>query len=383
MKKLFINLLISFSSLLLGWGLIEIIFTLNITQLPLKYHSYLSQEQQVLAQSSKKGIVPKNYILIVGDSYAQGLGDWVHGQTETQNGPYYSGHIINNRLNTDVITTGQGGLGNLTGFYLKPNSDFKFFENSLFFQTSAPNHILFYFYEGNDLNNNLQELEFLNKELPELDALKKSGDQTWIFSDNLLAYSNFAKSFPFTYFIFSILEKDHGISIFKKANANEGVINLEYTTNKALIANKQIPIPDKLQSPAIELNEEEINKSLIGLRVSIEALSERFPNSKKSLVYLPSPLSIYKLISKEVKVEIYTKGRSDFYLSSLIRPRHQLIKSKVKKITKDLGINFIDTSTSLQNHALSTVLHGPGDWFHLNQKGQEIISEVIINEIME
>lgn len=48
---------------------------LGLRYVPLRLHGDLPEEIRVFAQSSKMGVVPREPVLLLGDSYAQGYGD--------------------------------------------------------------------------------------------------------------------------------------------------------------------------------------------------------------------------------------------------------------------------------------------------------------------
>src|SRR4051812_47075987 len=54
-----------------------VFFRLMLPHLPLQYRVYLPDRADFLLQISKSQYIPKNYIALVGDSYAQGMGDWL------------------------------------------------------------------------------------------------------------------------------------------------------------------------------------------------------------------------------------------------------------------------------------------------------------------
>jgi len=49
----------------------------GLRYVPLRLQGELPEEIRVFAQSSKSGVVPRNPVLLLGDSYAQGYGDWL------------------------------------------------------------------------------------------------------------------------------------------------------------------------------------------------------------------------------------------------------------------------------------------------------------------
>jgi len=55
----------------------------GLRYIPLRLHAYLPEDIRVFAQSSKAGVLPRDPVLLLGDSYAQGYGDWLSRPTQT------------------------------------------------------------------------------------------------------------------------------------------------------------------------------------------------------------------------------------------------------------------------------------------------------------
>ena len=90
-----------------------LLFPLLLPRTPLRLHVYLDDGVRPLAQSSKAGVVPEDYVALVGDSYAQGRGDWLLGQDPDGNGPFHSAHVLHERSGRDVLSFGRGGTGSV------------------------------------------------------------------------------------------------------------------------------------------------------------------------------------------------------------------------------------------------------------------------------
>ena len=126
-KQKFINLTLAFGSLCLTYLTLELIVPHILNHIPLTMYNALENKIRVLGQSSKSSVIPKNYIALVGDSYAQGQGDWLKKMIRSNryrgtNPDYHSGHIIYRRTGTDVITYGMGGAGRLRDWSPPPSS---------------------------------------------------------------------------------------------------------------------------------------------------------------------------------------------------------------------------------------------------------------------
>jgi hypothetical protein len=92
----------------------------GLRYIPLRLHGDLPEDVGVFAQSSKSGVVPRDPVLLLGDSYAQGEGDWVLEADPNRNGPFHSAHVINRLIGRDVVTLGVAGAGSAEGIAAIP-----------------------------------------------------------------------------------------------------------------------------------------------------------------------------------------------------------------------------------------------------------------------
>ena len=78
----------------------EWLFPKFIKKLPLRLYGLIDKNLRVLAQSSKKNQMPKDYIALTGDSYAVGAGDWLNEVRKSNffGSPDYSAaHLIHKK----------------------------------------------------------------------------------------------------------------------------------------------------------------------------------------------------------------------------------------------------------------------------------------------
>ena len=127
----------------------------GLRYVPLRLHLHLPEDVRVFAQSSKSGVVPHDPVLLLGDSYAQGAGDWLLETDPNRNGPFHSAHVINRLTGRDVITLGVSGAYSKDAWYLR---------------LPPPHVAVVYFSEGSDLNDNLR---FLAHRVGDLDVADK------------------------------------------------------------------------------------------------------------------------------------------------------------------------------------------------------------------
>jgi hypothetical protein len=62
-------------------------------------------------QSSKTEYVPRDYIALIGDSNAQGMGDWLLETGGDLAKPHHSADVLHQVLSTDVVTLGRAASG--------------------------------------------------------------------------------------------------------------------------------------------------------------------------------------------------------------------------------------------------------------------------------
>ena len=156
-KNLTLLLISLFLILVVG----EWLFPKFLGKLPLRLYGLIDKDLRILAQSSKKSLLPKEYIAILGDSYAVGVGDWLDKARKNSffGSPDYSpAHLIHKKTGIDVVSFGQAGVGSFGGIWREPITQFLYINSIKDYQLSPPKYILIFFYEGNDLYNNIQFL---------------------------------------------------------------------------------------------------------------------------------------------------------------------------------------------------------------------------------
>ncbi len=140
--------------------IIELALHLNLNDLPYKFLNHTTGPIRKLGQYSKKEVIPNDYISIVGDSNVYGFGPWLYQNSWSMGQPTFATHhLLHNGLNRDIIAFGYPGYGTF-GSCLSMVSEMEMLKNSwIWSKIELPDRILVVFYEGNDLINNLHELE--------------------------------------------------------------------------------------------------------------------------------------------------------------------------------------------------------------------------------
>src|SRR5205085_4459102 len=105
------------------------------------------------AQTSKAGSVPRDYIALLGDSYAEGQGDGLLEANGERVKALHSAHVLQHLTGRDVISLGIGGAGSVQAMVRQPT---RILRDGCFLypRLDPPRQMFVYFYEGNDLDEN-------------------------------------------------------------------------------------------------------------------------------------------------------------------------------------------------------------------------------------
>ena len=400
-----VNISISIGSITIFMLAMELIFPHLLHKVPLSVYVGLDSGYRVLGQSTKKSVIPKDYIAIVGDSHALGTGDWfkqaVRKHKFTQ-GDYHSAHVLYNRIGRDIISFGALGSGSLRGLVSQPIAHFMHVNSLRAFELEQPKMILVYFFEGNDLTDNIIDLYYRYNDKIDPDMFYDTGyfknfiQKEILEKDPLYKTDGPLKNFLFTRFLMesigenAVNEIKRGFKKLKRVfnkkiekQSDEGSQQSSSIHNDmALIDGKEFPVPVNSQHPAMTLTPEETKKAVYVFEQSLLFLAEFFNESSIAVVYIPSPLSSYQWVSPTVTIQTGHKGLVT-YDSSSIHERSQEICLKIEAIARKHEFDFSDTRKFFRSAALKEAIHGPKDWFHPNEKGYRALAEGVITAFFD
>jgi len=352
----------------------------------------------------------------VGDSYAVGAGDWLEGVRGTSflGSPSYSpAHLINEKLGIDVVSFGQGGVGSFGGIWKEPITQFLHINSVKNYHLSPPRNVLVFFYEGNDIYDNVG---FLRKKLF---SIKKGSLKEKIKLDEVLAFLN--REFQ------NVLSDDYGGSFWKNMlftrSIFKGVLNLveEWVSsnkrkkinfsypktpiNIAWINKKQVSLPMHLQASPLfgvkepdrklaqtrqltnqieefHITEEEYKLGLFIFEKALAMLAGFFPQADIKVIFIPSPLSSYQIVSRRISYRGFMEFES-FEEVGVIMRRHTELCEAIRDISVVSKVSFLNTTKGLRKAASQEFIHGPTDWDHFNKKGYEALSTDIAETFLK
>ena len=362
-----------------------------ITKTPVKLHFSLPPALAVLAQSSKTGRIPENYIAIVGDSFAQGKGDWLLEIDANTNDAFHSAHVLHELSGRDVISFGKGGASNVKGWVREPVAKYRFIRDKIDTSLAPPGIILAYFYAGNDLVDNVMDMR--ESFIPQYGEVALEDDMAWneFFETSIEGcrvgpYSGMNSNFGWLpRATFKVLQKELKPG---KAGDELGDIRIRKTgkVNSVRVNGEEVYLPDRLQSTALELSQDETELAFLVLTRSLEYLKNRFNESQVVVVYIPSVIESYSWMSREVSISnpIAKNGEriEEFHTSSGLTQRSDEIAGRVKTIAESLGLVFIDTRSDIRAVSARQIIHGPIDWAHFNRSGYEALAQSIISGLI-
>ena len=425
------NLVLTAISLVLTYLVLELVVPFTLNHVPLTMYNALPPEIRILGQSSKNSVIPKNYIALVGDSYAQGQGDWLkknirENRFKGTNPDYFSGHVIFRQTGIDVITYGTGGAGSVKGLVTAPITQHQYINSLWPYKLAEPKKLLVYFYEGNDFTDN--SLYYTNR------FLFKGYDESYFFKgyeaslfynldyfdtylrkEALERYPIYKNKSPFRHMILDSLLGIGWSNLKKEIMRGWGNLGRRFNSNSqthtsddslqsfyirdvsyqplklnsekyniAMVNGKRVTLPNYLQGPPVTLSPEQMKRSVYIFERSLLLMSRSFPNSEISIVYIPGPASIYSLIGPNISFEASgwagEKGRLTDK-ETLLKKSLQSCK-KIYDVVNRNGFHFLDTRLYFREQAKKNILHGPEDHQHLNRLGQVFLAELIIKHIL-
>ena len=286
--------------------------------------------------------------VILGDSHAFGSGDSFLNDDYNYSIAHFLYNLFNKQEN--FLNIGLPGAGSQSVY-----------QNYLNFRKKLkikPDKIIYLFYEGNDLQNNIDYennyslsnkiSEKINYYFPIVILTKN----LWVDIKHRIKYK---------------INEKKDTAITNKKNFNR--INFKNDNN---IMSLDIEL---LQSPPIELNENDLNKSL---NIFFETLINLKNDTKEIiLVYLPAPTSTLNLKNPIYFTKYFSDNNKNSATKEELEKQSKYIRLKIKNFSIRQDIKFLDMTDILKKKSLEIMIYGPKDYEHFNKYGYEIISNQI------
>ena len=365
-KRTLANLALLSASIVVTYVVLEVVFfRLLLPHLPLTFRPFLPDRADFFLQISKSQDVPKDYIALVGNSYAQGMGDWLMSEGGKGAKPSHSADVIYSILDRDVVSFGRAAAGSAEAMVLRVTRILGDRYCFLFPAIETPKQFFIYFYEGNDIDDNVKLLQHYIKPggadiRPQIDAFIDKqygfvsfwrchghlGDTVW---KTIQFHIQYGLNPDLTYHVGAVPPINRIIINSRPTNARE------------------------LNVPSLALDETQLAQGYVVYERALTWLRRHYPQVPATVVYIPAPSSIYRFAGTNVvSDEIYDPSEPQVpghpHLSTGRRfpaaadcRNSQTICEHIRAITMAQSVGFMDTRPALRAAAAKQALHGPRD----------------------
>jgi hypothetical protein len=383
----FANGLLAITTIVLTYLAAEAVFSLvGLRYVPLRLHEDLPEDIRVFAQSSKVGVVPRDPVLLLGDSYAQGYGDWLLEADPNGNGPFHSAHIIHMLSGRDVVTLGRSGAGSAEGMAALPAIAYARTKDAWYLRLPKPHVAVVYFYEGNDLNNNTAFLQRRVEQPDGGDLVDQIDRAIAAYPAALFVDTDSWRHFPLLRFSSQMARRIYAERTAATVTQEPGSTDAANAAppgqpNVVEVAGEAVELPANLQSPALELTRPEVERAVLVFARSLVFLRKLLPGTPVLVVYLPSPLSSYRLVGAEVSIQRYMTDRAGRYPKQRVAEYGDAICHLIRAATIGHAAGFLDLRPAIRAASIREVVHGPRDFKHFNRKGMEALGRAVAGQV--
>ena len=384
LKSGLINAAIVAASLALTYLVTEFVFfRFLLADLPPNLRPYLSDRARIFAQTSSAHEAPQDYVALLGDSYAEGVGDWMLAAGGERSRPFGSADVVHALSGRDVASFGHAGAGSAEAMVLRVARILGGGTCYAFPSVEPPKRFVVYFYEGNDLDD--------NNTLIERD-IHARGPNLAASTDAFLERDYGLESHWQCYDHLREMVVRMGRFVIRRQLRRESFVDLPMSRNRVVIAGMPTAAPE-LQLPSMALGEQEIADGITVFDRSLAWLRQHFPGVPVTVIYIPAPSATYRhnnagVVGRDIYVpeESRKSGRAvvvdgDTFPVSGIYARSQRICEGIRAATLKNGAGFVDTRPALRAAGARAPVHGPRDWKHVNETGYRLIGALVTQHL--
>jgi hypothetical protein len=377
LKAMAVNSVLVLVACVIGYLLIEIVyFRVILPTSPPGLSTYLPETADIIAQNSKSGPVPHDYIAILGDSYAKGIGDWMLEAADNRALPFHSANVIHDRMRRDVASFGRTDIGSADALVRTPTHLLEGGNCILFPHIDDPASIVVYFYEGNDIRDNLLFLTKVNATYGGTDSARIDRYLSEVYA----AFSRWRCHLHLGDMVARTVKLRYYVLRYGPRFADANKVQV----NSLRMAGRTATAP-YLEGPAVNASAEQIADGVRVFDRSLAWLRRRFVDIPVTVVYIPGGLSIYQFAGE--KAFSYSRalaGNSQPFGEvpvAMIERNSALMCDMIRQASVDHGAGFIDARPPLRDAARTQFVHGPRDWFHLNRAGYTILGNLVADRL--
>ncbi len=376
LKHLFANTALSVVSFLLTYLVCEFLFfRFMLPSMSYNIRPHLPDRADFFMQNSKSHYVPHDYIALLGDSYAVGVGDWLLAGGGLADKPYHSANVIHDLTDRDVASFGRVNIGSAQEMVQRVTRILDDDYCYLFPEIETPSRFVVYFYEGNDFADNYELL--MN------DIKPKSGD----LGAQIDAFlrDRYARPSPWACHghFGDMLWRMGRYAVKYSWRPPPAVIDLPGTINPVVIGG-ETRMAGEFQAPPLLMTDAEIDAAVTVYARSLAWLRGRFPAVPVTVVYVPSAPSIYRNAGTVRLIQVYAPSdpggpayKFGFRASpATIYAKSEMACTRIRDATPE-GVAFVDARPAFRKAAATAFLHGPRDWNHPNELGYRTLGALV------
>ena len=333
--------------------------------------------------------------------------DWLMRVVGDGTPHYNAAHVLHETTGRDVMTFGfRGGHPTLT-YVFQATAAYAGIKLYWGIDLAQPNDVVVYFYEGNDINDELANLKFLMG--PGFDQTR-AGERAYIAETIARIGADGVKSARRRWHALRNAHMfDTSTKLVKLAiqNASRGVgrildpadpafrPNAGYKENWSRYQGATVfvgkddggrpPYPVETVEPFAFQTDAEIALVALWYEEALKYLSRLFPGSRIWVSYIPTPIMAYRLASETAvlrdlvrEAETDHPGPPTTFTNAALAERSNATCARIFQAARAAGTEFIDTRPAWRAAAGKLgYLHGPNDPGHPNEMGYRVLAEAI------
>ena len=319
----------------------------------------------------------RDWVAVLGDSYGAGSGDeFLDGEAD-----YGIFHKLRSQTHDNYLIFARGGFGSISAVRELSQCLNLFNGAWLLPDIENPSRVLFLFYEGNDLDNNLDHLQ----------ARAATGSlEDFVAHEISTGEDDLQRRIRLLFPLYDVIWRQvayHSRGLWKGIRNSLKKFTAEgrdagpragsagTRTNSVILAGRPHPVPELPQSASAELAGG-LDRGLQLFYEAVMALQRLMPATPVTIVYLPSVVTTYSW-QDPVQVQTYHTDGPVFTTTEDNDRQSRRIRQSIAEFTLTHGLGFVDTTPALQAAARTEAVHGPRDWSHFNSRGYQMVSDAI------
>lgn len=362
------------------------------------------------AQTSKAEIRPaSDYVMLVGDSFAEGLGDWMMQALAQNRRKYSAAHVLNDITKRDILTIGMRGGNPLETYVMRTTEVMTGLNQYVDIDLAGPKDLVVFFTEGNDVSDTTalfvhslsetyplsctEDDACIDRVIAELSAgVVRETERRWHLFRNFNVVDTALK-------LVKIMAKNfnRGQGIFQSDDPAYYVAN-EYqehwerydaSPTRIWVGRHSGAYPAETVEPFAFHSSAEIEGAANVFGRSLAYIKAYLKPERVFAVYIPTPAIAYRLegpikIRDRIRFNREEERPGDpveFTENDLIA-KSQEICTAVEARAVQNGTVFIDMRPGLR--ALTAergYVHGPNDPGHFNERGYTALAEMIAESL--